>query len=160
MTAQIVIDLATLCGLADNPCELRGYGTIPATIARGWLANSTTWRRLVTDPVSGHRLDAGPVVRFAPDQLRAFVIARDQTCTSPGCRQPAARADLDHHPPWQADATGGSTSAETMAALCRRHHRLRTHARWSIIQRQHGTTTWASPSGHSYTTTPPPVLPA
>ncbi len=156
--AQIVVDLPTLAGLADHPCHLKGYGSVPAEIARGWLAHATTWQRLVTDPVTGHLLDAGPTVRFAPDQIRAFVTARDQTCTAPGCRQPARRADLDHHPPWRPDGTGGRTSAEQLAALCRHHHRLKTHTKWRIAARSHGTTEWVSPDGRHYTTEPPPLV--
>jgi hypothetical protein len=158
VVAQIVVDLPTLTGLADHPCHLSGYGSVPADIARSWLAHATTWQRLVTDPVTGHLLDVGPTVRFAPDQIRAFVTARDQTCTAPGCRQPASRADLDHHPPWRPDGTGGRTSAEQLAALCRHHHRLKTHTKWRVIARNHGTTEWVSPDGRHYSTEPPPLL--
>ncbi|MFZ0324975.1 MAG: DUF222 domain-containing protein [Actinomycetes bacterium] len=159
VTAQIVVDLPTLTGLADHPCHLRGYGSVPAAIARHWLSHATTWQRLVTDPVTGHLLDVGPTVRFAPAQIRAFVTSRDQTCTAPGCHQPATRSDVDHHPPWQPDGTGGRTSAEQLAALCRHHHRLKTHTRWRVTSRDHGTTEWVSPNGRHYTTRPPPVLP-
>ena len=63
--AHVVIDVATLLGLADNNCTLSGYGEIPAGLAREWLHEATTWRRLVTDPISGHLLDFGPQVRIA-----------------------------------------------------------------------------------------------
>jgi hypothetical protein len=46
--AHVVVDLPTLLGLADNQCELRGYGPIPAGLAREWLQDATTWR------ASGH----------------------------------------------------------------------------------------------------------
>ena len=154
--AHIVIDLATLLGLADHPAELRGYGSIPAGLARDWLHEADTWRRLVTDPVTGHLLDYGPVVRFAPDTLRAFLTARDGTCSFPGCvrRADSDRTEMDHHPPWRDDGTGGSTSATQMAALCKHHHQIRTHGGWQIARRQAGVTRWRSPTSREYVTSP------
>ena len=158
--AHIVIDLATLLGLADNPAELRGYGSIPAGLARDWLHEADTWRRLVTDPVTGHLLDYGQAVRFAPDTLRAFLAARDGTCSFPGCvrRADSDRTEMDHHPPWRDDGTGGSTSATQMAALCKHHHQLRTHGGWQITDRADGVTRWRSPTGRALVTKPDPVL--
>ena len=155
---QVVVDLATLLGLADNPAELVGYGTVPAGVARDWLGGAQTWRRLVTDPVHGHLLDYGPSVRFAPDELRAFVQARDRCCSFPGCARRAHRAEIDHHPPWRPDANGGRTSAEQTAALCDFHHHLRTHAEWTLVERRHGRSRWRSPSGREYEEAPPRVL--
>ncbi|MFZ0322510.1 MAG: DUF222 domain-containing protein, partial [Actinomycetes bacterium] len=158
VSAHIVIDLATLLGLADNPAQLRGYGTIPAGLARDWLTDATTWRRLVTDPVQGHLLDYGPAVRFAPDTLRRFVQARDQTCTFPRCRRPAENTEVDHHPPWQPDRSGGRTSAMDTASLCPRHHHLRTHANWDLLERRDGDSLWRSPNGRTYRVPAPSVL--
>ena len=158
--AQVVVDLPTLLGLADHPGELRGYGPIPAGLAREWLGEATTWRRLVTDPVSGHLLDYGPVVRLAPPRLRDFVLARDGTCTFPGCTRRAAGrgVEIDHHPPWRPGGTGGSASAAQTGALCAHHHHLRTHGGWILHTRDHGTSTWSSPSGREHRSAPGPVL--
>ncbi|HVQ87712.1 MAG TPA: DUF222 domain-containing protein [Actinomycetes bacterium] len=156
--AQVVIDLPTLIGLADNPAELRGFGKIPAGLARDWLQQPNTWRRLVTDPVDGHLLDYGPVVRSAPPKLHAYVVNRHTTCCFPGCNQPSKKADLDHEPPWQADGKGGRTSAEGLRPLCRRHHRLRTFLGWKIDHLRDGGVRWTSPSGQIWNIPPPPVL--
>ena len=158
--AQIVIDLPTLLGLADHPAQLRGYGPIPAGLAREWLAQAQTWRRLVTDPVDGHLIDLGPRVRFATGKLREFLAIRDGTCTFPGCarRADVARTEMDHHPPWRDDGTGGSTSAAQMASLCAHHHHLRTHGSWQIEDRNDGVTRWRSPTGRPYTTQPAPLV--
>lgn len=159
--AHVVIDLATLLGLADRPGELRGYGPIPSAVAREWLSEATTWRRLVTDPVSGTLLDYGPRVRFAPGRLRRFLAARDGTCGFPGCtaRADGAHVEMDHHPPWRDDGTGGSTNAEGMGVLCAHHHHIRTHGGWTLVDRVHGTSTWSSPTGRSYRTTSGSPLP-
>jgi hypothetical protein len=146
---QVVVHLATLLGLADNPGELRGHGPIPNGVLRDWLTDATTWRRLVTDPVTGHLLDYGPQVRFAPPKLKAFLAARDGTCVFPGCRQPGERTDADHHPPWKPDGTGGSTSAATMACLCRQHHRWRTDHGWTL-EHLPDRYRWTSPTGRQH----------
>lgn len=155
---QVVVDLATLLGMADHPAELPGYGPIPAATARDWITDPTSWRRLVTDPVTGHLLDYGPLRRLAPTRLRAYLAARDQTCTFPDCRQPARRADADHHPPFNPDGTGGSTSATDMASLCRQHHRWKTHHGWQPHRQPDGGTRWTSPTGKTYLSDRPPVL--
>jgi hypothetical protein len=53
---NVTIDLPSLLGLADTPGELRGYGAIPASVARA-LAMSGKWRRFITDPTNGHLID-------------------------------------------------------------------------------------------------------
>lgn len=155
--AHIVVDLATLLGLAENPGELLGYGPIPAGVARDWLGDATTWRRLVTDPVDGHLLDYGPVVRFAPPKLRNYVQARDRLCIFPSCNQPARQTDVDHHPPWQSDGSGGRTAAAETASLCRRHHRLKTSRTWQL-ERDGLNFAWTGPSGKTWAVPPRRVL--
>jgi hypothetical protein len=156
--AHVVIDLATLMGLAENPCELAGYGPIPAVVAHDWLQDATTWRRLVTDPVEGHLLDFGPVVRKAPPKLRDYLVARHLTCVFPGCHRAAASSDLDHEPPWRPEGLGGRTSSVDLRPLCRRHHRMKTHHLWDMEHFGRDGTAWYTPSGRRIETRPPPVL--
>ena len=156
--AQVVVDLATLLGLAENPAELRGHGQIPAGLAREWLQDATTWRRLVTDPVDGHLLDYGPVVRTAPPKLHDYVVNRHVQCCFPGCNRRSSGADLDHEPPWREDGTGGHTSSADLRPLCRRHHRLKTLGRWWLDHLPDGGVQWTSPSGTSWKIPPPPIL--
>ena len=151
---QVVIDLPTLLGLVDNPAELVGFGPLPAPVARR-LATDATWRRLVTEPVTGHLLDYGHTVYSPPQELLDFIIARDRTCTFPGCRFPAYACDADHTLPYDA---GGRTSADGLRMLCRRHHRLKTHYQWVPLLDSEGTIVWTSPAGAAYRAKPPPVL--
>jgi hypothetical protein len=95
-----------------------------------------------------------PVDRYepAPAQHR-FVQARDRTCRHPGCRRPAARTDADHV---LAHADGGPTDCTNLCSLCRRHHRLKTHARgWRFTMTADGLLSATSPSGITRTTRPP-----
>ncbi len=151
---QVVVDLPTLLGLANNPGEIPGFGPVPAPVARR-LATDATWRRLVTEPVTGHLLDFGRTVYTPPQELLDFIIARDRTCTFPGCPFPAYACDADHTVPYD---DGGSTSAAGLRMLCRRHHRLKTHHRWRPLLDPDGAITWTSPAGATYRTKPPPVL--
>jgi len=65
--AQVIIDLPTLLGLADNPGELAGVGPIPAEVARALAADDgATRRRLVVEPVTGALLDYGASVYRSP----------------------------------------------------------------------------------------------
>jgi len=177
LETQVVIDAATLLGLANNPGEIIGFGPIPAELARRLASGSDTWRRLVTDPVTGHLLDYGTRRYEPPAALREYIIARDRTCQFPGCARGSYLCDLDHVEPFTGDDDGGATSADNLLALCRRHHRLKTHNNWTPRVRkpdddQHenpshdslsgehpGTIIeWTSPRGVVYRRTRPPQL--
>lgn len=132
LETQVVIDVATLFGLAENPGEIIGYGPIPADLARQLAADSQCWRRLVTDGVTGHLLDYGPRTYQPPARLREYILARDRHCQFPGCNRPAQQCDIDHVEPFTGTDQGGNTSADNLITLCRRHHRLKTHTRWRI----------------------------
>ena len=146
VSVNVTIDLPTLLGLAENPGQLSGYGAIPASVARE-LASDATWKRFVTDPITGNLLDFGREKYEPPQALVDFLLARDRTCRFPGCRQPASRTDIDHAHSWE---SGGETSLENLGLLCRRHHRLKTHGRWSLISNQDGSCEWTSPAGKKY----------
>jgi hypothetical protein len=146
ITVNVTVDLPTLMGLAENPGQLAGYGAIPASIARS-LASDATWRRFITDPVTGALLDFGRESYQPPQPLVDFLLARDRTCRFPGCRQPARLADIDHARSWE---SGGTTSAENLGALCRRHHRLKTHGGWGLESQSDGACIWTSPDGKTY----------
>jgi hypothetical protein len=148
LTVNVTIDLPTLLGLAENPGQLAGYGPIPASVARE-LASDGRWKRFITEPQTGNLLDFGRESYEPPQQLKDFLIARDRTCRFPGCRRSALLSDLDHAESWD---TGGRTSAENIGALCRRHHRLKTHDGWSIESFPDGSCTWRSPLGKEFFT--------
>ena len=86
-----------------------------------------------------------------PPRLREFVIARDVTCRSPACRQPAWRADLDHTHPYDDD---GRTCGCNLGGACRGHHQLKQHPRWKLEQTRPGEFRWTTPAGRTYTITP------
>lgn len=148
LTVNVTVDLPTLLGLAENPGQLAGYGPIPASVARE-LASDAKWKRFITEPQTGNLLDFGRESYEPPQHLKDFLIARDRTCRFPGCRRSALLSDLDHAESWE---SGGSTSPENIGALCRRHHRLKTHDGWRIQSFSDGSCTWTSPLGKEFFT--------
>lgn len=147
ITINVTVDLPTLMGLAENPGQLAGYGAIPASLART-LAAEGKWRRFITDPTTGALLDFGRESYEPPQALVDFLLARDRTCRFPGCRAPARSGDLDHAKSWE---SGGETSVQNLGALCRRHHRLKTHGGWQLKSESDGSCLWTSPHGKQYT---------
>jgi len=79
-----------------------------------------------------------------PDRLRRQVIERDPCCVFPWCGRPADRADMDHIDAYD---SGGSTSTENLAPLCRHHHRTKTHGGWTYSQVEPAVFLWSSPTG-------------
>ncbi len=65
-------------------------------------------------------------------------------CVFPWCTRPARRCDKDHRVPYD---QGGATCDCNLAPLCRRHHRIKTHAgyRYSIVEP--GAWLWRAPHG-------------
>lgn len=148
LTVNVTIDLPTLMGLAENPGELAGYGPIPASLARE-IAADARWKRFITEPITGNLLDYGRERYEPPQALKDFLIARDRTCRFPGCRRSATLSDLDHAQSWE---SGGSTSPDNLGALCRRHHKLKTHHGWKVESYADGSCLWRSPAGKEFFT--------
>ncbi|WP_454041753.1 HNH endonuclease signature motif containing protein [Cellulosimicrobium sp. Marseille-Q8652] len=79
----------------------------------------------------------------------AAVLARDVTCTFPGCAVPAFRCDLDHVvAPRPGDDS--AHAADNLVALCRHHHVVRARDGWRPALLHDGTVRWTAPSGHTY----------
>jgi hypothetical protein len=93
---------------------------------------------------------ASPAYR-PPPRLQEYIAARDLTCRSPRCRQPAWRGDLDHTIPFD---DGGRTCRCNLGGLCRFHHILKHHPDWNLRQAAPGIFTWTTPSGRTFTTAP------
>ena len=119
---------------------------VPAAVAVA-LAAGGTWRRLVTDPLSGAVVDVGRIRYRPPAALADLVRARDRSCTHPGCERPARGCDIDHVIAWE---DGGTTSLENLTCLCRAHHRLKHTPGWALTRTPGGALIWRTPSGARY----------
>lgn len=116
----VVIDLATARAEADRMALLDGE-PVPADVGRAWARQARGFRRMVTDPVTGHLLDHGR--RYLADDVRDFVLARDGGCRVPVCGiSHPDRLQADHAVP----APEGPTSSANLGALSTTHHQLKT----------------------------------
>jgi hypothetical protein len=159
VTIGVTVAATTLAGADENPGYLDSYGPIPAQLARE-LAQDGSWRRLLTDPATGLVRETGTAVYKPGADLTRTVIARDVTCTFPGCRAPAIRCDLDHIVPFTSDRPAHEQTCESnLHALCRHHHQAKTKKRWKVRRDPDtGVTSWTSEHGITYYRDPMPIL--
>ncbi len=150
---SVVVPLSVLVEDDEQPGWLDGHGPITAGHARRIAHDPTgTWRRLVTDPVSGQILDYGTTRYRPPPRLVEHVMTRDGECAFPHCSHQASTSDLDHIHPYP----GGPTDAANLQPLHRRHHNAKTHHGWKAHRDpETGITTWTSPQGRAYRNRPP-----
>lgn len=132
------------------PAELDGRTPIDAETARVLAGAASGWTRVLTHPISGAMLS---VDRYRPSEhLRRHLRTRDQRCRFPGCGLAARRCDIDHN---HAASSGGKTRDDNLADFCRRHHMLKHHSPWHVVQRPGGVLEWTSPTGRHYVDRPP-----
>ena len=129
---MIMIPEATLTGDSDEPAIAADRSwALPADQARDLAANHDAeheWYqgqvRIQPSEADVDVLSVTYVGRYPPARLRDALTFRDGRCQTQGCTVPAERCDLDHQLPWD---SGGKTNAKNLWALCRRHHRLKSH---------------------------------
>ncbi len=98
------------------------------------------------------RLEALGARRYRPSALLELTLKlHDRTCQFPGCRRRATRSETDHVMPFDHDdpALGGLTVLANLHTLCKRHHRLKHEAGWTVV-RKDDVTHWRSPAGRRY----------
>jgi len=150
---EVLIPATTLLGLDNTPCELTGYGPIPADLARQ-IAADGTWRRLLTDPTNGTVLEASTTRHDPSTLVSETLLARHPVCAWPGCNHPARDCDRDHTTPF---AITGHTTLTGLAPYCEYHHIIKDTPAWGWTTTNHpdGSITLTTPTGHCHTTTPP-----
>lgn len=129
---------------SDSPLvgEIVSTGmTVSGDVLNDLLADSR-FRRMLFDDQTGNLLDFGRTTYRPPQNLRSFIQTRDRTCRAPGCVRIARYCDLDHINPWE---SGGVTSADNLAALCRTHHLMKTHGGWKYEIDSRGNAHWVLP---------------
>jgi hypothetical protein len=152
----VVVPTGTLLGLDNTDGYLPGHGPIPAALCRE-LAADNTWRRILTDPATGHLLDLS-ASRYAPsDRLARFIRTRDQHCRWPACRGRIDHSEIDHTVEF---SIGGITIRINLSLLCGRHHKIKHLPGWDLIQDPDGsgTLTFLSPTGQIWRTHPPDLF--
>ena len=121
---------------------------------RDWCSDSRT--KVTVKPVIDLNADLSTPAYVVPDRIREQVILRDRACVFPWCTRPARGCDIDHVTEFDHDAQAedrpqpGPTTTRNLAALCRFHHRLKTHTAWRYRMTSNGCFEWTSPHGHLY----------
>jgi hypothetical protein len=108
-----------------------------ATLGDDALITAGQARRIACDAgivpmVLGSRsepLDIGRETRTIPAAIRKALVHRDGGCSFPTCDRPPQWCDSHHARHW---VDGGPTSLDNLLLLCRGHHTLIHHGRWSV----------------------------
>ncbi len=153
VSVQVVISLTSLLGL-DSKCGwLDGYGAItPGVIRRIAASGDITLTRLLCDPATGAVVVADPT-KYRPTAATTHaVVCRDTHCRLPVCT--ARVRHLDHA---KAFADGGLTTTDNLQGLCERSHLAKSHPGWAVTGDANTAMTWHTPTGHRYTSLPPPA---
>ncbi|CAN5400698.1 hypothetical protein BH10ACT10_BH10ACT10_12240 [soil metagenome] len=128
-------------------------GAATLHLLQDWIARvSSVTIRPVLDLGRTEAVD----VHDPPDWMRETVILRDRHCVFPGCRIDARSCDLDHIEPYRPPEDGGppdQTRTANLAALCRRHHRVKTFTPWTYRRLPDGDYQWTNPHGHTFLVT-------
>jgi hypothetical protein len=139
----------------------REIGARRLWLATVWADQHPAIRELpFTAPVKESLLDDGPIgVAAAAVAEFAAVIG---VSTDSGARLPRRRSRTPGHIiPWD---SGGETSTDNLACLCRKHHRLKTHTSWRYRTMGPAEYLWTSPHCYQFLRTaggtaglPPPT---
>jgi hypothetical protein len=123
----VTMDIESLEGRLGRRCGLEDTGPMTSETARRWACDAHV-TRVITDG-SSQPLDVGRKTKVVPPALRRAVAVRDGGCAFPGCERPSSWCDVHHIRHW---ADGGTTSIDNLLLLCRRHHRLVHHRRFTV----------------------------
>ena len=146
-----MVPAMTLLGVGEEAAILRGYGPIDPATAAQLTAEATSWRRILTDPITGRILATDPRDYRPTAAMIDHARLVHPECVFPGCTVPSEQADMDHT---EDHAYGGGTIPENLAPLSPGHHRAKHHTRWQFVQNGDDTLTATSPAGHVYTVRP------
>ena len=154
----LVMSDAALFGGADDDAHLDGFGPIPAELAREIVAGACeqgeeVWlRRLYTSPTTGELVAMDAHGRHFRGSLGRFVRLRDRVCRTPWCDAPIRHTDhVRRH------ADDGPTSAENAQGLCEACNYAKDAPGWRARPGPDGTVETTTPTGHRFSTRPPPV---
>jgi hypothetical protein len=153
VSVSVVISLSSLVGLDSRPGWLDGYGAItPGTAQRIIAGGDPILRRLLCDPVTGATLVADPT-RYTPSPALAHAVS----CRDRRCRLPVCEARIQHLDHIQARVDAGLTTRDNLHGLCVRSHLAKHHPGWRVTGDADDAVTWQTPTGHRYTSLPPPA---
>ena len=123
----------------------RLLGPLPASTVEHLLCDATWIATLLDD--MGVPLDQGHAKRFATDEQRIALDARDGNCDFARCDAHHEWLDAHHIEYWDDD---GPSDLDNFALLCRRHHRVAHRKGWTLELTDDGWTIWTTPRGYRF----------
>ena len=148
---NIAADLTTFLGLTNHPMEILGTGALIPAAALADLIPDAGFRRMLTDPATGHLLDLSPHIYRPSPAMARYIHLRHVTSSGPNSAVPAPDVDIDHAHPFGPD---GVTIRENLHPPNRHWHNAKTKGGWTVVQNPDRTWTWTSPHGLTHTTEP------
>jgi len=109
-----------------------------------WCAGTNT--HVTIRPVIDLNEDLHTDAYRPTDVMREQAVLTNATCVYPHFSRPSRSADLDHIEEFD----GHNTDSTNLAPLCRRHHRYKTHAGWTVVRTGPTSFTWTSRHGYTY----------
>lgn len=145
----VTVPVFSLLGETDEPAMLDGYGPIPASVARGLVANGAdSFYRVLVDPRDGAPLEIGRTSYRLTKAMRTWLRLRDGKCPFPGCSNHSLDNEADHLLAWH---KGGTTGISNLGQPCPKHHRLKHASTWTPTPAARNEPPgWTSPSGRHY----------
>lgn len=145
----VTVPVFSLLGVTDEPAMLDGYGPIPASMARGLVANGAdSFYRVLIDPRDGAPLEIGRTSYRLTKAMRTWLRLRDGKCPFPGCSNHSLDNEADHLLAWH---KGGTTGISNLGQPCPKHHRLKHASTWTPTPAARNQSPgWTSPSGRHY----------
>src|SRR6185312_225107 len=97
-------------------------GPMSIEVAQKLLGNTSTFLRVLTDPLTGEALPLEPQRYTLRAAERAVLQALAGGCYVPNCTNPVMDVDLDH---LRAFEVGGASTLANLKLACRRHHLMK-----------------------------------
>lgn len=129
--------------------RVEGVGPVTLDQVKRWLGHCHVSVRPVIDVAHQTPVDSYDI----PDRIREAVLLRSPVDVFPYATSTSRRRDLDHTTPFVSPDDGGppgQTSTDNLCPMTRRHHRIKTHSRWQVIQAFDGILVWRSPHGRLF----------
>ena len=144
-----------VAGTADATGSVEALGPVTLDLIREWAGRSRVTIQPVLHVAADDRWSVDQ--HDPPPRMAEQVRLRDEACAFPWCGRPSRQCDLDHRDPFVDPGDGGppgQTSPDSLAPLCRRHHRAKTAGRWRYERTGPGSYLWSGPSGLTVLVTP------
>ncbi len=153
VTDRDLLDTGASWGAAGVATSPR-LGPVLLGRLRSWLLTAA---KVTITPVVDHATLPPVDQHDPPARMAAAVRFRDTTCVYPACGRTAERCDLDHIDSYVSPGEGGppgQTSPDSLAPLCRRHHRAKTFGAFTYRRLADGSYEWTLPTGRTVVTDP------